>query len=62
MRDARLQTPPGEPSSPSVPKTTKNDKVTKKTFKKKATTCIKQLKAKVVKEESEKEGDDIQEV
>jgi hypothetical protein len=62
LRDARLQTPPGEPSSPSVPKTTKNDKVTKKTFKKEATTSVKQLKAKVVKEESEKEGDDIQEV
>jgi hypothetical protein len=53
MRDVRLQTPPGEPSSPSVPKTTKNDKVTKKTLKKKAATSIKQLKAKVVKGESE---------
>jgi len=62
MRDARLQTPPGEASPPSVPKTTKNDKVTKMTFKKKAATSIKQLKAKVVKEESEEEGDDIQEV
>ncbi|KAH8779603.1 hypothetical protein BGZ57DRAFT_926925 [Hyaloscypha finlandica] len=60
-RDARLQTPPGEASPPSVPKTTKNDKVTKMTFKKKAATSIKQLKAKVVKEESEEEGDDIQE-
>jgi hypothetical protein len=52
----------GEPSSPVVPKTTKSDKITKNTPKKKAATSAKQLKAKAVKEESEEEGDDTQEV
>jgi hypothetical protein len=54
--------PPGEHPSPCVPKTKKNDKVTKKISKKEATTSVKQLKAHTVKEESEEEGDDIQEV
>jgi hypothetical protein len=62
MRGVRLQSPLGEHSSLSVSKATKNDKVTKKTPKKETATSVKQLKAKPVKDESEGEGDDIQEV